>query len=109
MAINNSKAFDALAIRDTSPHTSDIIYNGEFVVKTLIVENSLNQTVSIQCYGSNNPDFTNSFMVGEAWDVTAGTNVYQTCDSYIPYYRAVATCSVAPASGTMTLIVLGVS
>jgi len=109
MAINKSNPIDALAIRDTSAHNGDVVFNGDFVIKTLIIENSLNQTVTLQCQGSANGDFSNSFNVGSSFDVAASTNTYMTCDTYLPYWRMVATCSVAPASGTLSVIIFGVA
>ena len=108
MSINNTKAIDELEIRDTSDHTSSIVFNGEFIIKTLIVENGLNQDVTFQCEGSSDEAFTNSFLIGSTWDVTANTNSFQTCDTYIPYWRIVATCASAPTTGNLTVIVLGV-
>ena len=97
------KVFDAESIRDTSTHDSTIIYLGEFRLKTIIIENSLNQTVTLQCKASAHNDFSNSFSVGSSFNVTAGVNTYQTCDSYFPYMRIVAQCSAAPTSGSLTV------
>ena len=108
MSVNISKTIDALAIRDTSAHDGDTVYNGDFQVKTIIVENSLNQQVSLQCQASANEDFSNYFNVGSAFDVTATTNSYQTCDSYFPYWRGVATCASAPTTGALTVFIYGV-
>lgn len=108
MAVNTSYPINALAIRDTSPHDSDIVFNGDFIIKTLVVENSLNQTVTFQCQGSAHSDFSNSFNIGSSWDVSATTNTYMTCENYFPYWRVTATCATAPSSGTLTVIVFGV-
>lgn len=109
MSVNIQKSIDALAIRDTSAKNGDVVFNGAFVIKTLIIENGLNQTVTFQCQGSANADFSNSFNIGSSFDVAASTNTYMTCETYIPYWRIVATCSVAPASGTLTVITFGVA
>jgi len=109
MAINQARPISALAIRDTSAHPSEVVFNGDFIIKTLVVENSLNQTVSFQCQGSANSDFSNAFNIGSSWDVVASTNTYMTCETYIPYWRITATCSVAPASGTLSVIVFEVA
>lgn len=109
MSVNIQKSIDALAIRDTSAKNGDVVFNGAFVIKTLIIENGLNQTVTLQCQGSANADFSNSFNIGTSFDVSASTNTYMTCETYIPYWRIVATCSVAPASGTFTVITFGVA
>jgi len=108
MAINQARPISALAIRDTSAHTSDAVFNGEFIIKTLVVENGLNQVVSFQCHGSANSDFSNYFNIGSSWEVAATTNTYMTCDTYIPYWRIVATCDTAPTSGTLTVIIFEV-
>ena len=109
MGVNKDKAFDALAIRDTSDHTSVEIDNGGFIIKTLIIENSLNQTVSFQCQGSAEASFSNPFNIGTAWEVTANTNTFQTCDSYIPFWRIVATAASSPTTGALTVFVMGVA
>ena len=109
MSVNIQKSIDALAIRDTSAKNGDVVFNGAFVIKTLIIENGLNQTVTLQCQGSANADFSNSFNIGTSFDVSASTNTYMTCETYIPYWRIVATCFVAPASGTLTVITFGVA
>ena len=100
--VNSEKTFDALEIRDTSAHNGAIINNYQFQLKTIVVENSLNQTVSLQCQASAHSDFSNSFNVGTSWDVSASTNTYQTCESYFPYMRLVATCASSPSSGSLT-------
>ena len=106
--VNLETPINALAIRDTSDHNSSTVFNGDLFIKTLVVENGLNQTVTLQCEGSAHSDFSNHFDIGSPWDVLATTNVYATCDSYIPYWRVVATCGTAPASGTLTVIIFGV-
>ena len=107
MSINTEKAFDALEIRDTAEHTSKEIFNGEFIVKTLILENGLNQSVSFQCQGSAEEGFSNPFDIGAPWSVAANTNSYQSCSAYIPYWRVIATCDTAPTSGDLTVFVMG--
>lgn len=109
MSINNTKTFDALAIRDTNDHTSSAVFNGEFIIKTLIIENGLNQIVTFQCQGSSDAAFTNMFLIGSEWGSNANSNTYQTCDTYIPYWRIIATCDTAPTTGSLTVIVLGVN
>jgi len=108
MSVLSEKTFDDLEIRDTNGHNGATVFNGSFVVKTIIIENELNQAVTFQCQASMHDDFSNSFDVGSEWSVTASTNSYQTCDSYFPYWRLVATCSSSPSSGDVTVYVLGV-
>lgn len=106
--INKQKTIDSMAIRDTSIHNGDIVFNGEFAVKTIVIENGLNQLVTLQCQASINPDFSNSFNVGSSWDVAASTNSYQSSSTYFPYMRITAICSTAPASGALTVTLFGV-
>lgn len=108
MSVNFQKTFDDEAIRDTSSHNGSIVFNGDFTIKTIIIENSLNQTVTLQCQASANADFSNSFNVGSSFDVTASTNTYQSCETYFPYWRLSAQCGTAPTSGDLTVIIYGV-
>lgn len=101
MRSGEGKLFDALAIRDTEDHESDAITVGRIGDLLFAAENGLNQTVSIQYQGS----FDN-----EAWhdlqaavSVTTTEKAADTLGARWPYVRAVATCAVAPASGTLTL------
>ena len=102
-AYDTDKLFNAEAIRDTSGHNSIISFAGEFKPKTIIIENSLNQTVALQCQGSAHSDFSNAFNVGASVDVTATTDTYQTCDNFFPYFRMTATCSSSPTTGSLTV------
>lgn len=108
MSVNQQLAFEAEEIRDTDAHNSDVVFNGDFTIKTLIIENGLNQTVTFQCQGSAHEDFSNPFNIGTTWDVSASTNIYQSCSTYIPYWRVVAQCGSSPSTGSLTVIVLGV-
>ena len=99
--VSESALFNAEAIRDTATHNSASSTNTGYRVKTVIVNNGLNQIVTMQCQGSR--DNTNWINIGGAWDVAATTWIYQSCDTYFPHMRAIATCSVAPASGTLSM------
>jgi hypothetical protein len=99
--VAEAQVLTALAIRDTNPHTSSTGNSRGFMVKTIIVNNGLNQDVTIQLQGSR--DSTNWFNVGNSSTTTAATLTYQTADDYFPYVRAIATCAVAPASGGLDL------
>ena len=101
--IDTVKVFDAEAIRDTNTHNGTTIWLAEFRLKTIIIENGLNQTVTLQCQGSAHSDFSNNFNIGNSWNVGSTTDSYQTCDSYFPYMRLTATCSTAPTSGALTI------
>lgn len=98
--VGETALFNAEAIRDTSAHNSVSSSNVGYRVKTIMVNNGLNQAVTFQCQGSR--DNTNWVNVGGTWDVAATTWTYQSCDTYFPYMRTVATCSVAPTSGSLS-------
>jgi len=100
--------FDEAEIRNTSENVSSLADNEVFTIKTVIIHNSLNKDVSLQCEGSLD-GVGNWFDVGSAMNVTAQTNSFQTCDSFIPFFRVTATCSEAPSSGTLTVAVCRVS
>jgi len=102
MLVEEKLLINAEAIRDTAGHDSlihDIRWCG---VKSLIVENSLNQTVTLAFYGSRNSDMSNAFLK-TSFDVTATTNMVADCSCYFPYMRITATCASSPASGTLTI------
>jgi len=96
-----STMFEDEAIRDTSVHNSVGVNSNEMPVKTLIVNNALNQTVTLQMQASR--DNTNWFNVGTTFDVLTNAWFWQSCDTFFPYGRMVAQCSVAPASGTLSV------
>lgn len=100
-AITEQQLFNALAIRDTVGHDSAICPAFGYPNKTIIIDNSLNQDVTFVAYGSR--DQTTWISLGFTWTVAAGTSNYQTCGTYFPYGKIVATCAVAPASGTLSL------
>ena len=100
--VNQEKTFDALEIRDTSSHTGSLINNFDFQLKTIVIENGLNQTVTLQCQAS--ADGVNHwFNVGSTFDVGASADTYQTCSSYFPFMRLLAQCGSSPSSGDLTV------
>jgi hypothetical protein len=100
---DEDKVFDALAIRSTAVQTSGTSVSGEFAAKTIFIENSLNQLVSLQLQGSRDGTWLN---IGAASEVAASTNTYVTVSDYFPKYRMQATCATAPASGTLTVWII---
>jgi hypothetical protein len=105
---NHEKVFDALAIRNTSPQDSAIANNDFYTVKTMIIENGLNQSVTLQCKASYD-GASHWFDVGSSFDVAASTDTYQTSTAYFPFMKLVATCPVAPTSGSLTVILCRVT
>ena len=101
--VNQDNTIESLEIRDTNAHNGTIIDLHDFQLKTIIIENSLDEDVSLQCQACAEADFVKSFNVGPAFLVTAGTNTYQTCDSFFPYMRMAVTCSTAPTTGDLTV------
>lgn len=96
-----------LEIRDTSSHDGPIANQVGFPIKTIIIENGLDEIVTLQCQASANEDFSNSFSVGSPFDVGIAMNTYQSCTTYFPYFRVNAICNSAPSSGGVTVIALG--
>ena len=92
--------FDLEAIRDTAVHNSISSDNSQFHLKTIVISNGLNQTVTLQVQGSR--DNSTWINIGSTFDVAASTNTYQTSDTFFPFMRITAICSVAPASGTLS-------
>lgn len=94
-------------IRDTNAKTSTVVNLQGLNKKSLVVVNGLNQNVSVQIQGSaDNGTFIN---IGTAQTVNSSTNAIigpnevAALNNYFPYIRATATCSVGPASGTLTI------
>jgi hypothetical protein len=100
---DEDKVFDALAIRNTSVQTSTESKSGEYKAKTIFIENSLNQIVSLQLQGARDGVWLN---VGASTEIEASTNAYVTVSDYFPKYRMQATCATAPASGTLNVWVI---
>jgi len=100
---NEEKVIDALAVRDTSNHNSSVSENKGFIPKSIIVHNGLNQQVSIQVEGSIDDTFNNPLTVGNSFNVAAGEDDYDTLTDYLPFLRAVISCTVAPTTGTVTV------
>lgn len=91
--------FNDLQIRDTNPHDS---LNGQirgFIPKTIIIINKLDQQVDFVCKGSRDEGFSEMVSIGSGFSVTKEANDYQTMEDYFPFFRMVATCSVAPTTG----------
>lgn len=99
---HEAEAFLSEEIRDTNSHNSSVIENIGYSVKTIIIENHLNQEVSFQCQGSRN-GLANWFEVGNGFNVSANTDIYQTCDAYFPYMRLTAQPSIAPTTGDLSV------
>lgn len=99
----SGKLVDALAIRDTNAANSTALTDLALVGSLMFFAvNTLNQAVSLQYQGSF--DGTTYANIGSATSVsaTSGTSAQTLSDPW-PYVRVVATCSVAPASGSLTV------
>ena len=107
MAANvEDKTFDAEAIRNTTVNNGTVIDTRGLSVKTIIIENGLDQQVTLQMQASAHSNFSNSFNVGSSVNVAATTDTYETSDNYFPYIRFTAQCSTAPTSGDLTVLVI---
>lgn len=101
LPVEETQIFTALAIRDTNTYTSTVSDNIGYRVKTLIVTNTLDQTVTKQCQGSR--DNSTWFNIGDSFTISAGATIYQTCETYFPYIRAQASCAGSPTTGTLSM------
>ncbi|NMP20765.1 hypothetical protein [Sulfobacillus harzensis] len=113
--------WDALAITDTAAHPGmtaqagvknpsggwfDPVYA---VYKTLLVVSTLNEAVSIQPTWSLDGETYYPFGTATSVDAYSGSGnpatalvALSTPSQYLPYVNAIATCSTAPTSGTLT-------
>ena len=90
-------------IRDTNVKTSIESKSGEFLAKTIFIENGLNQAVTLQLQGARNAVWLN---VGIPFVVNASTNIYETVSDFFPKYRMTAQCSIAPTTGVLDVYLI---
>lgn len=91
------------AIRDTTAHNSSSINNPRYGSMLFVTVNTLNQACSVKFQGSPD-DGTTWIDLATAVSVSATTGTdKQTLTDKWPLVRAVATCSVSPASGTLAV------
>lgn len=100
--------FDGEEIRNTSKTMSSTSDNEYMWLKTLIIENSHDQGFTAQCWGSRHSDMSNKFKIGGEWSIPANDNMYQTCDSFVPYWAIEVWAETAPTSGSITVDIIRV-
>ena len=105
MAFDQDKVMTALAIRDTSNHNTGIADLRNFTPKTIIVQNGLNQQVTITAQGDQETGFGKPVTIGSSFNIAATTNGYQTLDDFFPFLRLVVACTTAPTTGDITIYV----
>ena len=103
--LHEVNAIDALAVRDTVVHSSAPINSSDYISKTLIIHNGLNQEITVSLYGSRDEDISRKLLVGSAVVVAATTDDYQTLTDYFPHMSVDAQCSVAPTTGDVTVYI----
>ena len=108
MSVNNNTVFDDEEIRDVNTHTSEKIYNGQAIIKSLVIENQHNQIATFQCKGSVHADFSNPFLISDEFEVPATTNILAKCDTYVPYWWIDVTYGTAPTTGDLSVHMMGV-
>ena len=101
---SEDRLIDDLEIRDTSGHTSGGSENRGFIPKTIVVHNHLDKQVSVQLQGDVESGFSNPITIGAPIVVGDGDDEYATLTDYFPFFRVVATCSVTPTSGDVSVI-----
>lgn len=105
MTAREDKIFDALAITDTSNHNSTVSDNQHNTAKSILVDNGLDQTVTLQLEGDRTSAFSTPVDIGAPFDVTASTRDYHTVDDYFPHLRLAAICATAPTTGSLTVYI----
>ena len=97
-----------LAIVDTNAHVSDVTDYREFSAFLALLQNDLNQQVSVLLEGAYEPTFTAKWTISTTVVVAGGrgsANIFVAGGSPAwPYVRATVTAAVAPGSGTMKVI-----
>lgn len=94
-----TQIFTDVAIRDVISHTSDTVSNEGYRVKTIIISNQLNQAVTLTFQASR--DSVSWFNVCEPFTIDGTVLTFQTCETYFPYNRCLAQCTVAPTTGLL--------
>lgn len=101
--MDEDKIFDEVEIRNTSVYNSLESVSGEFHAKTIIVQNGLNEDVTLQLQGARNSVW---FDIGSAFVQGAQSNGYKTVSDYFPKYRLQAQCGQDPSSGSLTSYII---
>ena len=103
------KIVDALEIRDTAEHYSDVVgfepekYNS----LTIVIENSLDQDITVQVQGALNYDFTIGVCnIGSSKTISANSNDYISVDDYFPFIRVKIIASTTPSAGNVNVYIV---
>lgn len=103
--MDQDQIFTAEAIRDTSDHTSAVSHTGEFTAETILIENGLNQQITLQLQGCRQGGST-WFDIGDPFNVAASTDDYETVTDYFPCYRIITSCATAPTAGDLDIWII---
>lgn len=99
-----------LEIRDTAPHPSAVADCSRFSVVTIVVENGLDQAVSVQPNGSRLSTVVGYAAMGAAVDVpAAGMNYIMltpTIRGWMPFVFVIVTAAAPPTSGVLNVYAL---
>ena len=101
---DKDQLFTAEAIRDTASHDSAHAHTGEFIAQTIVIQNGLDQQVTLQLQGT--VDESVWFDIGNTFNVAATTNSYETVTDYFCCYRVQAQCGTSPTSGVVDVWIL---
>jgi hypothetical protein len=86
--------------------TTDSLYKGLKVI-SIFVDNSLDQSVTIQLKANRANSSTGAVNVGSSFSVAASSTDSRSLTpdtaGWLPYLFATVVCSVAPASGNLTV------
>jgi hypothetical protein len=106
--IGEDCVIDALAIRDTSAHSSLVSDNRGAIPKTIVIYNNTNQSVSVQLQGDRDEEFDGPMNMGSPFTIASSTHDYATISDYLPYLRVMVTATSSPSSGTLSAYILRV-
>ena len=88
-------------IRDTEECVSDIAESRGYIGKTIVVLNTLNQSITMQCQGSIDEAFDSPIDIDDPFVVNANVNTYHNCTACFPFLRVTTICETAPTSGDL--------
>lgn len=102
MEINRElQIFTNEEIRDILSHTSSQEQTNTFSIRTIIVNNELDTSVTLQFQASR--DLEHWFNVDPTWNISTKSLDYKAINYYFPYIRCVANCSEVPTSGSLSV------
>ncbi len=98
MAYRDESFFTDEQIRDTNEHTSQMVYAGAFMPKTLLFRNELDAQVKIDVYGCSKENSSVHYFINTVY-VNANTNDFATLEDYFQCFFLHVTAQTLPTTG----------